>query len=519
MEKSPSYNIIGNNIKSLREGMGISQDRLSKLTDLSLNTIVKVESGKNRNPTIKTLSKIAKTLRVRVDNLIAVLLIFLLFGFSSYGYCQENDSPNPVILSLQDAIAVAFKNNKDIQIQEKEITVAKANIMGARSEFLPQVNAQAGYTRNGAVLSRAPVPNAKKDIGIFTGYKNDNQAGITVTESIYNGGANIANFKQAKIDFIVQEETLRAKKLDIEFEAKRLYYGLLLGYETLRITQELLDNANKHCLDVKNRFEQGASSKFDLLQSKVQVSLYIPELVRAKNAIDLLMADLKKLLSLKMRDEIALKDSRLEYSLIEIREDEFLKSAYLNSPEMSLKSLGIDISKWSIEMAKAGWRPQLNANLGYSFNSDNWSNMYNSKHSNWYSGFSVGMSIFDGFSTKAKVDAAKARYAQANLSKENLSDQIAVDVRQACLDLKQAQAIIDSQKDNIGEAREALSIAGVSYDNGENTNLDVLDAQLALSQAEESFVQGIYDYLMAQAYLDRTMGVMFLKGAEDEKRN
>ena len=129
------------------------------------------------------------------------------------------------------------------------------------------------------------------------------------------------------------------------------------------------------------------------------------------------------------------------------------------------------------------------------------------------------MSIFDGFSTKAKVDAAKARYAQANLSKENISDQIAVDIRQGCLDLKQAQAIIDSQKDNVGEAREALRIAGVSYDNGENTNLDVLDAQLALSQAEENFVQGIYDYLMAKAYLDRTMGEAYLKEAKNEKKD
>jgi outer membrane protein TolC len=465
------------------------------------------------------LSKIAKSFRVKVDDLLACLLIFSLSLLPLSGWCQENTAPGPVTLSLEDTIAIAFKNNKDIQIQEKEITAAKAGIMEARSEFLPQLSAEVGYTRNGAVLNSTPPPNPKKDIGIFTGYKNDNQAGIAMTESIYNGGASIANFKQAKINFTSQGETLRAKKLDVEFEAKRLYYGLLLGYETLRITQELVDNAQAHYEDVKNRFEQGISSRFDLLQSKVQVSLYIPELVKAKNAVDLLMADLKKLLSLRMQDELALKDSRLDYSQIEVREDEFLKIAYLNSPEMNLKTLGIDMNKWAIEMAKAGWRPQLSANAGYNFNSNSWGNMYNSKHSNWYSGISVGLSIFDGFATKAKVDAAKARYAEAYLSKANLSDQIAVDIRQGCLDLKEAQAIIDSQRDNIGEAREALRIANVSYDNGEGTNLDVLDAQLALSQAEENYVQGIYDYLMAQAYLDRTMGIMLVKGAENEKKN
>ncbi len=61
---------IANNIKKIRQAKGISQDRLSKLADLSLNTVVNVESGTNPNPTIETLSKIATALGVGVDNLI-----------------------------------------------------------------------------------------------------------------------------------------------------------------------------------------------------------------------------------------------------------------------------------------------------------------------------------------------------------------------------------------------------------------------------------------------------------------
>jgi len=70
MYKSEVKNMIGKNIRSLRLKKGISQDRLSKLAELSLNTVVKVESGRNLNPTIQTLSKIAKGLNVKVDNLI-----------------------------------------------------------------------------------------------------------------------------------------------------------------------------------------------------------------------------------------------------------------------------------------------------------------------------------------------------------------------------------------------------------------------------------------------------------------
>ena len=71
MAKTEIKNVIGSNIRKLREIRNFSQDRLSKLTDLSLNTIVKIEAGKNNNPTIDTLSRIARSFGVRVDDLIS----------------------------------------------------------------------------------------------------------------------------------------------------------------------------------------------------------------------------------------------------------------------------------------------------------------------------------------------------------------------------------------------------------------------------------------------------------------
>lgn len=70
MDKLEIKNVISRNVRNFRLKRGISQDRLSKLCDLSLNTIVKIEAGKNKNPTIATLSKIAKSFEVQVDDLI-----------------------------------------------------------------------------------------------------------------------------------------------------------------------------------------------------------------------------------------------------------------------------------------------------------------------------------------------------------------------------------------------------------------------------------------------------------------
>jgi transcriptional regulator with XRE-family HTH domain len=61
---------IGKNIKQYRQDKGLSQDKLSKLADLSLNTVVKIELDENPNPTIETIQRIAKVLGVSVDNLL-----------------------------------------------------------------------------------------------------------------------------------------------------------------------------------------------------------------------------------------------------------------------------------------------------------------------------------------------------------------------------------------------------------------------------------------------------------------
>ena len=445
-------------------------------------------------------------------------IFFLALLSQPYASCDETSAPNTagaIVLALKDAINTAIMNNRNIQIQEEDVAYARANIVDATSAFLPHVSTGFDYTHNDSVLNPGPIAvNNRKDPGIFGGYKNDNLWSISATESIYNGGANIANFKQSKIGLKVQQETLRATKLEMEFETKRLFYGLLLAYETKRIAQDLVDQAQAHYEEVNTQFGQGTASKFDVLQSKVQVSRLMPQLVNADNSIYLIMAEFKKLLTINMKDEISIK-GLLRCSYIDATEDLFLQEAYSRSPQMILKLLGVDMDKWGIEFAKAGWLPQVAALANYSYRSDDFSNMVNPRHDNWSVGVTASISLFDGFSTKAKVDEAKARYNQANLQKSDIIDAIAVDIKDGCLNLKKAKTVIESQEDSIGEAKEALRLSEVRFKNGVGINLDVLDAQVSLAQVEQNLAQGIYDYIMAKAFLDKTMGREFFKEDKD----
>ncbi|MCX5681740.1 MAG: TolC family protein, partial [Candidatus Omnitrophica bacterium] len=434
------------------------------------------------------------------------ILIFTIIIFASAQAWGEELSKNKNLsLSLNEAIQYAFQNNKEIKIKSLELDAGKAIILGARSNFLPKLNANLGYKYNGAVLNFGPL-SEKKDMGIFVGYQNDNMAGISVDQIVYNGGANITQFNQAKLNLKIQEQTLKIQQEDVRFDAERLYYGALLASEVQKIAQNLVDLAQEHYEETEKKYEAGTVSRFDVLQSKVQVSKLKPQLIRSKTAVDLISAELRKLLGLKMDDTVILTD-KLDYLTTVMTEKEAVKIAALNNPESILQLLGIDMEKLGIELAKASNRPQVNAGVNYGFHSNDVGDMFDDKHENWGAGVSVTIPIFDGFSSKAKVDEAKVRYAQSLLTKENLDDEIAVRVRRGILDLEKAQSLIDSQKDNIEEAREALRISQVRYDNGEGTNLDVLEAQVSLGQVEKNYSEGIFDYLIAVAFLSRTLGV------------
>lgn len=420
-------------------------------------------------------------------------------------------------LTIENAIKMTFENNKDIRIQEKEVEAAKARIMGARSVFMPQVNAEGSYTKRASVPNATAALSGKKDYGVYVGYEDDNLLGVTVGQSVYSGGANIAELRQQQLGLKSQEETLRALKLDAEFETKRLFYGLLLAYETARIAQDLLDQSVAHYKDAKNKYKEGTTSRFNVLQSKVQVTKVMPELIHAKNSIQLTIADLNKELGRGIYSSLDISGALL-YEPIDIREEAFLAQAYVHRPEMILKFLGIDISKWSIEAAKAGYRPKVDLSGEYIYRSNDYGDMFNPRHNNWDIGLSVRVPLFDGFSSRAKVLEAKAKYAQSVLSKEDTEDNTALAIRRDCLDLKQAQAIIESQKDAVDETKEALRIAIISFDNGTGTNLDVLDAQVSLAQIEQTLAEGIYDYLIAKAALQRDMGRL-TEEAPNEKKN
>lgn len=421
-------------------------------------------------------------------------------------------------VTLGDAIELAFENNEEIRSQQGEVKAADAVKIGAEGKFTPRLSLGAAYTHNDFVITLPPsfVVGQAKDPGIFLGYNNQYNFSINAEQSIFAGGKDVAGYKESSLKEKVQQQGLRAKMLSAELETKRLYFGLMLADETLRITHELVDQTEKHCRDVQRKFGEGTSSRFDLLQSKVQVAKVEPQLAAAEKARELISAELKKYIGIKFEEELV-PTQKLSYAHFDVSEDASQAEALAGNPELAMKALGVDVGKQGVNSARAGYLPDVRATFRYDFISNDVTNMFNDTHNNWNAGVAISIPIFDGFSAYSKTKEAKARMEIAKLERSDLEKGVAIDVKRACLDLIEAEKVILAQRASVEEAREALKIANTSYDAGVGTNLDVLDAQVSLSQVEKNLSEAIYDYTMAKATLDRTTGRNTFAEVQNEK--
>lgn len=430
----------------------------------------------------------------------------------------------PIELTFKDALATAMMNNKEIQMQEEEIAVARANIVGAWSEFLPKVNLDFIYDHNDAVPDFSNIPetpffslkDTKRDLGIYFGYIDDNQFGFSLDQVVFDGGKNIAGLRASRLGLKIQREALRFKKQVIGFEVKRLYYGLLLAYETEKIAQELVDQSKQHYEEVQRKFDHGSASRFEVLQSKVQVTKAVPELVKAENAVKLVSAELNKLMGENIDREIKATD-KMGFEPIRIDEAAFRCQAYLKRPEIIMQNLGLDVRKQNIEIARSGALPQMGFSFDYYYRNNEVAKMFDVRHRNWQAEVAVRIPIFDGFSAASKINETRARYEQSIIEREDFVEQVAVEVKKACFDLEQGEEMINALRDSTEEAEEALRIANTGYENGVVTNLDVLDTQISLSQVKVNYSEALYDYIMAKAYLEKVKGEDVMQGENNER--
>ena len=156
-------------------------------------------------------------------------------------------------------------------------------------------------------------------------------------------------------------------------------------------------------------------------------------------------------------------------------------------------------------MAQAGQLPQVA--LAASDYSDDKKAFGNDLGDKWSVGVTANWNLFDSNVTKAQIRQAEAANRKAKETASQKKDGIQLEVRQAYLTMIAAEKNIQTTKVAVDQAQEDYKIAQVRYSAGVGTNIDVIDAQVALTSAQTNYIQSLYDYNTSKASLDRAMGI------------
>lgn len=437
----------------------------------------------------------------------AAALAVLMMAAALPAILAGQESPQTLVLTLDDALAIALRQNPMFLATQEREAQAKAQVRSAVSRFLPTLNAQGLNTLDEKlfVLEFPSLIPGQPPQRISIDFTKNYQTALNFSVPLFAGGRLVAGYKQANYNLQASRESVRLSEQETVFNVKQAFYGYLLAREFSSVADEALRLAEDFRANVKNLYDVGMASKFDLLRSDVQVANLKPQAIRARNAVEVAALGLKTVLGLAGETPIEIKGELAAPPLDEVSQA-VVEEALAARPEIRQLEYQRRIAGEMLKIARGSRLPTIG--IGGTYNL--WSDSLSFRKGAWQNYYAINLSIslplFNGFESRAQAGQAKAVIRELDWTHKGLSDAVAFEVRQAVLNRTQARETLLSLEKNVEQAREAVRIAELNYSEGLATNLDVSTAQVALSQARTNYSQALYDCVISQAQLEKAIG-------------
>jgi outer membrane protein len=277
------------------------------------------------------------------------------------------------------------------------------------------------------------------------------------------------------------------------------------------VAEESISLLGDQLKDQQNRLEAGTVPRFNVLQAEVALANSQPDLIRARNNYLVAQLELSRTLGLEASKSATGKPTFTAVGDLQARDRKIglqnaLAAALVRRPFLKAQQQTIFTEEQQITVAKAGLKPRLEANGGYEMRNSRLTDDLSKETNGWFFGVTGDWAIFDGFATKGRVMQAQARLATARITYADSVLQVELEVQQAYARLQEARELITSQEKVVEQADEALRLARERLSAGAGTQLDVLNAQVALTRARTTQQEALYDFNVALAEFDRATG-------------
>jgi outer membrane protein len=457
----------------------------------------------------------------------ATILATTFILFSSLAFAFDRVVTVRGDLTLDSAVSIALRQNPDLLRALKEIERTRGQVIEVRAQALPQVGLNANYFQQdkdllelsgGGSSSSSFTDSTGNTVSIGNGFDSSSRGGdkswriaIEARQLLYSGGQVAAALKIAKFTEDQSYYLLRDTVDRVIATVRTQFYRVLLNRRLITVAEESISLLGDQLKDQQNRLEAGTVPRFNVLQAEVALANSQPDLIRARNNYLVAQLELSRTLGLEASKSATGKPTFTAVGDLQARDRKIalqnaLSAARARRPFLKAQQQNIFTEEQQITVAKAGLKPRLEANGGYEMRNSRLTDDLSKETNGWFFGVTGDWAIFDGFATKGRVMQAQARLATARITYADSVLQVELEVQQAYARLQEARELITSQEKVVEQADEALRLARERLSAGAGTQLDVLNAQVALTRARTTQQEALYDFNVALAEFDRATG-------------
>ena len=411
-------------------------------------------------------------------------------------------------ISINQAVDMALANNTTILVAEKNSEIYDQQVRQYWSYVYPRIALTGSYTR---ALKQAEAIIPALGGKVKMGAKNSASAAAEATLLLWKGGAVSAGIKMG--DYFSQSGHMQLK--DAQSRIKDLVtvlcFGIILSHALIQVQQENLNIAKNHLKEIELKYKQGLASDLDILSQKVKISNSLPPVIQAKNAYEIGLLTLRRVLNKDPQEPLDLFWQLEDIFRIKISNlEDLYEMAALSRPDLVVARLNTKIAEQQIKIARADNYGEIVAFANGTYTGASDSVLIPTAENNSSLGANAGLRLsiplFEGFRVASIIRQRQLAYEQALLLQKDAERNVKIEVKEAWLNFNEAKERINATRGTIDQAHTNLDRMTLRFRNGLASRLDLDDAALLLYNAELQFVLAMHDAFTALSNLNYAVG-------------
>ncbi|MEM1291369.1 MAG: TolC family protein [Cyanobacteria bacterium P01_H01_bin.162] len=431
-------------------------------------------------------------------------------------------SPNPLLIqtqpeeveimgtqpvTLEEAIELSYRNNPDLRTALLELEQSQAALREAQAANFPTVSVNGTLQgQNTTSTSTEAVPTPGGGLAFESSSTEELGASVSaqvdVVYNLFSSGQRGATIRAAEEQVRLSELEVERRREDLRLNTANEYYDLQASIESIRISEAFLEEAERNLRDTSLREEVGVGTRFDVLRAEVQVANARQDVVNAERSRQVAQSTLARRLNVPPSLTITTVPVDIAGNW-PLGLEESIVLAYQNRAELEQQLVQSDIGEELRVAELAALGPQVDLFANYTI-SDTLTQS-DSFNDNYSFGARVSWTLFEGGAAQAR---ARQRELDSEIAERNFEESrntIRLSVESAFYNLEANLTNIDTARLSVEQAQEALELAILRFDAGVGTQLDILNAQSELTDAEVNLVEAIVGYNRSLSEIKRAV--------------